>query len=76
MLLRLRQICSHASLIQEEGKAFIEPDEVNDDHVQADLREDIARARHLVSAEFVQKLREKFKVSALNLMKAEKEVGR
>ena len=29
LLLRLRQICSHPSLIQEEGVAFVHPDDVD-----------------------------------------------
>ena len=72
LLLRLRQICSHPSLIQEDGVAFVHPDEV--DSSKAELATELSRARRLVSHEFVTKMKEKFREMTLKRMAAEKEV--
>ncbi|KAF8970384.1 P-loop containing nucleoside triphosphate hydrolase protein [Flammula alnicola] len=69
LLLRLRQICSHASLIQEDGVAFVHPDEAD---VSPEFATELTRARRLVSSEFVAKMKEKFKQDALARMEAEK----
>jgi SNF2 family DNA or RNA helicase len=71
LLLRLRQICSHPSLIQEDGITFVYPNEAD---VNPEFATELTRARRLVSPEFVDKLKEKFKVSALMRLQAEKEV--
>ncbi|KAJ3747858.1 SNF2 family N-terminal domain-containing protein [Lentinula detonsa] len=68
LLLRLRQCCSHPALIQEDGAPFVEPDEVDDDPGII-----LKRARELVSAEFVYKMKAKFREAALERMRAEKE---
>ncbi|KAJ3999884.1 SNF2 superfamily protein [Lentinula boryana] len=68
LLLRLRQCCSHPALIQEDGTPFVESDEVGDDAGRI-----LKRARELVSAEFVNKMRAKFREAALERMRAEKE---
>ncbi|KAJ3780230.1 SNF2 family N-terminal domain-containing protein, partial [Lentinula aff. detonsa] len=68
LLLRLRQCCSHPALIQEDGAPFVEPDEVDDDPGII-----LKRARELVSAEFVYKMKAKFREAALVRMRAEKE---
>lgn len=57
LLLRLRQICSHPSLIQEDGVAFVHPDEAE---VQPEFATELTRAKRLVSPEFVTKMKEKF----------------
>lgn len=75
LLLRLRQICCHPCLIQEDGVTYIGPDEVNDEDMNPDVRDELARARELVSSAFVSKMREKLKDSALRRMSAEKEVS-
>lgn len=74
LLLRLRQICSHPSLIQEEGVAFIAPDEVYEDSTPVH-RDELIRARMQMGPEFVSKLRQKFKESALKRIQDEKEVS-
>ncbi|KAF8804469.1 hypothetical protein BYT27DRAFT_7243611 [Phlegmacium glaucopus] len=71
LLLRLRQICSHPSLIQEDGVAYVNPDELFED-IKPEFATELTRARRLVSAEFVTKLKEKFKNEALDRMEAEK----
>ena len=71
LLLRLRQICSHPSLIQEDGVAFVDPKEAD---VNLEFASELTRARRLVSPEFVDNLKEKFKASALKRIQAEKEV--
>ena len=71
LLLRLRQICSHPSLIQEGGVTFVDPNEA---HVNPEFATELTRARRMVSSEFVDKLKEKFKASALMRIQAEKEV--
>ena len=72
LLLRLRQICSHASLITEDGSAFVMPGEA--DKIKG-KGNDLARACKLVSPEFVEKMKVKLREAALNRMKAEKEVS-
>lgn len=71
LLLRLRQICSHPSLIQEDGVAFVHPDEA---HVKPEFATELTRARRIVSPEFVAKMKEKFKQQALGRMEVEKKV--
>ncbi|KAF9071904.1 SNF2 family N-terminal domain-containing protein [Rhodocollybia butyracea] len=67
LLLRLRQICAHPALIQEDGVAFVAADELDD------TGRVLKKARDLVSAEFVTKLKTKFRVAALERIQAEKE---
>ncbi|RDB16047.1 putative ATP-dependent helicase C23E6.02 [Hypsizygus marmoreus] len=72
LLLRLRQICSHPSLIQEGEAASIRPEEA-DDESSPTMTTELTRAQRLVSPEFVSKMKEKFKTAAIERMKAEKE---
>ncbi|KAK1219704.1 hypothetical protein PQX77_017565 [Marasmius sp. AFHP31] len=72
LLLRLRQICSHPCLIQEQGGAFVMPDEVESE-TRPEVRRELARARDLVSPAFVVKMKERFKDEALKRIQAEKE---
>lgn len=72
LLLRLRQICSHPSLIQEDGVAFVGPEEV--DNEKPELSNELTRAKRLVSQEFVDKVKHRLKDSALRRLAAEKEV--
>jgi hypothetical protein len=74
LLLRLRQICAHPSLIQEDGVSYIAPDELDDEDRRPDAREELARARQLVSPEFVTKIKETLKQQALLRIAAEKMV--
>ncbi|KAJ3805241.1 SNF2 family N-terminal domain-containing protein [Lentinula lateritia] len=67
LLLRLRQCCAHPSLIQEDGVAFVAPDELDD------AGRVLKRARESVSVEFVTKLKTKFREAVLERMRAEKE---
>lgn len=71
LLLRLRQICSHASLISEDGDAFVQPHEVGNDF-QLEFATELSRARRLVSEEFVAKMKAKYKNEALARMETEK----
>ena len=52
--------------------AFVHPDEV--DSCKPELATELSRARHLVSHEFVTKMKEKFREMTLKRMAAEKEV--
>ena len=70
--LRLRQVCSHPSLIEEHGVAFVHLDDV--DSSKPELATELSRARHLVSHESVTKMKEKFREMTLKWMAAEKEV--
>ena len=54
VLLRLRQICSHPSLIQEGGVTFVDPNEA---YVNPEFATELTRACRLVSSEFVDKLK-------------------
>ncbi|KAG6905532.1 hypothetical protein DXG01_002192 [Tephrocybe rancida] len=72
LLLRLRQICSHPSLIQEGGTAYVSPEETEDETGSTASNAELARARKFVSAEFVEKMKANFKTSALERMEAEK----
>jgi SNF2 family DNA or RNA helicase len=75
MLLRLRQLCCHPSLIQEGGLPFILSGEMEGkDHEPVELSTELSRARRLVSQEFVATMKEKFKQAALARIAAEKEV--
>ena len=71
VLLHLCQICSHPSLIQEDGIAFVDP---NKAHMNPEFATELTHTQHLVLPEFVDKLKEKFKVSALMCIQAKKEV--
>lgn len=73
LLLRLRQICCHPSLVQEGCAAFLLPDE-EDDGSKPELATELTRARRVVSPEFVEEMKKRFKDAALQRMKAEKEV--
>ncbi|CAL1709072.1 unnamed protein product [Somion occarium] len=70
LLLRLRQICSHPTLIQEDGDGFVRPEEAEDG---GDTSAELARAARLVSMEFVNRMKSKFKEIVLERMAAEKE---
>ncbi|KAF8633893.1 hypothetical protein AX15_001196 [Amanita polypyramis BW_CC] len=73
LLLRLRQICSHPSLITEDGNAFVMPGETDKMHSNQGKCDDLARACKLVSPEFVEKMKIKLREAALFRVKAEKE---
>ncbi|CCM00776.1 uncharacterized protein FIBRA_02818 [Fibroporia radiculosa] len=70
LLLRLRQVCSHPSLIQEGGSAFISATDLNDR--KHDKRYELSRAVQLVSPEFVQKMQDKMAQIMAQRMEAEK----
>ena len=74
LLLRLRQICSHPSLIQESGSAFILPVDESDEGVSYEAREELERARKQVSTEFVARMKYKLRDVVLKRMAAEQEV--
>lgn len=56
LLLRLRQLCSHPALIQENGSHFLAPDEEDEPFESKDV---LSRARKEVSSEFVKKMKDK-----------------
>ncbi|KAJ7660054.1 SNF2 family N-terminal domain-containing protein [Mycena rosella] len=70
MLLRLRQLCSHPALIQENGSYFLAPEESDDTE---EFREELSRARVVMSPQFVTEMKKKFKEAALLRIQAEKE---
>ena len=72
MLLRLRQICAHPSLITEGGEAFIVPGEA--DETTADYGE-LARAQRIMGVDFVIRMKTKFKQIVLDRIAAEKAVS-
>ena len=74
MLLRLRQICCHPSLIQENGVASVAPGDLDEvgDH---DTRGELIRAGEIISPGFVSKMKERLKYSTLRRLAAEKEVS-
>jgi SNF2 family DNA or RNA helicase len=69
MLLRLRQICSHPALVQEEGTEV-----VLDVHADEDLTPELVKARRVLGSGFVAKMQHKMKTRALERIAAEKEV--
>ena len=71
MLLRLRQICSHTSLITEEEDVIVDDDIEN---TTEENRDEVIHAQTVVGREFVTKLKTKLKEIWLGRMKAEKEV--
>lgn len=75
LLLRLRQICSHPSLIQENGNAFVTAEELEEHSKDAEgsTHPDLIRARRTLGPEFVAKMKARFKETVLKRMAAEKE---
>ncbi|KAH7924689.1 hypothetical protein BV22DRAFT_1012721 [Leucogyrophana mollusca] len=74
MLLRLRQICSHPALIQEQADALVSPTDLDlDGHQDIDAQNERARAMRLVSPDFVKRLRDRYRDAALARMEAERE---
>lgn len=71
LLLRLRQVCSHPALIQEDGVALVGP-EGSDESATADINGDLNRAETLVGMEFVKKMKHKLKELTLRRIEAEK----
>lgn len=74
LLLRLRQICSHPALVQENGTTLISSEEDEDDW-NPDVRDELIRARDTVSFEFVSEMKKTMKEAALKRIEAEKEVS-
>lgn len=74
MLLRLRQLCSHPSLIQEDGVAFVGPDEYTVSNGGQEKHAELMRAAKLVSQDFVERMKAKLKEVVLERMAAEEEV--
>ncbi|CAA7263247.1 unnamed protein product [Cyclocybe aegerita] len=72
LLLRLRQVCSHPSLIQEGGQAFVAPGEAGEESVHAEPATELTRACSSVGPDFVKRMKEKFKQEALDRLEAEK----
>lgn len=71
LLLRLRQLCSHPSLIQEDGVAYIQPEE-DKDNWRPEVKDELLRARKLLGGEFVCRLKRQFMEATLKQMEAEK----
>ncbi|KAK0480890.1 SNF2 family N-terminal domain-containing protein [Armillaria novae-zelandiae] len=71
LLLRLRQLCSHPSLIQEDGVAYIQPEE-DEDNWRLEVKEELLRARKLLGGEFVCRLKRRFMEATQRRMEAEK----
>lgn len=73
LLLRLRQVCSHPALIQENG-VTVESEEDNAENWAEDKREELLRARQVAGPEFVSTMKRKMKEDAKQRMEAEKQV--
>lgn len=71
LLLRLRQVCSHPSLIQENGLAYIRPGEEAD---RSNRNAELLRAVETIGSGFVERVREKYRQIAMERMEAEKQV--
>ena len=71
LLLRLRQICTHTSLITEQDGVIIDDELENMDE---DKRDDVIKAHSELGREFVDKLKKKLRDIALERMAAEKKV--
>jgi len=54
--------------------AFIAADEWEDNKVKPELRGELARARQLISSDFVKQVKEKMKQAALRRIEAEQRV--
>lgn len=74
MLLRLRQICSHASLVQEEGRAYVIGGDDDDENLDPAAKSELTRARTEVSPDFVARMKHIFREIAIQRIMAEKEV--
>ena len=72
LLLRLRQICSHPCLIQEDVAAFVSADEDTD--VKAEVASEVSRAHKLMSAGWVEEVKRRLKDRMIARIEAEKEV--
>ena len=73
MLLRLRQICAHASLITEAGISRALPGEAEESN---DRETELGRAQLEMGIDFVLRMKQKFKEVFLERIAAEKEVRR
>lgn len=71
LLLRLRQICVHPALIQEGEEAGID---LSDFDVNHDKSSELARAKRLVSEDFVERMKKKLKEVSLERIAAEQQV--
>ena len=71
MLLRLRQICSHTSLITEDEGIIVDHDL---DIAAPELRQELIRAQRTVSRDFVHSVRQRMKQIVLKRMQDEKKV--
>lgn len=71
MLLRLRQVCSHTSLIAEDHGVIADED-LND--AKPEARDELIRAQMSLSREFVVKIKETLRKKAMQRIAAEKEV--
>ena len=72
ILLRLRQICVHPALIQEGEDAVLE---LSDFGVNHGKNSELARAKRLVSEDFVERMKKKLKEISLERTAAEKQVS-
>lgn len=70
MLLRLRQVCSHTSLITEDEDVIID-DEL--ETAPANKRDELIHVQTVIGRDFVTKLKQKLKDSALERIAAEKQ---
>jgi SNF2 family DNA or RNA helicase len=73
LLLRLRQICSHPSLVAEDADAYAQPHEADEDF-RIEFANELTRAARLVSEDFVAKMKARFYREALARIEAEKSV--
>lgn len=73
MILRLRQLCSHSSLIQDDMTSHLTIGDQDDDGLTQDNRDELARASQLLGVNFVAKMKDQRMKFAQERMAAEKE---
>lgn len=72
MLLRLRQICSHTSLITEEKDVIVDD---NLEEADKNDEDELIQAHRVAGPDFVSKLKTKLREVAVERIAAEKEVS-
>jgi SNF2 family DNA or RNA helicase len=73
LLLRLCQICSHPSLVAEDGDAYAQAHEADEDF-RIEFVNELTHAARLVSADLVAKMKGRFYREAVARIEAEKSV--
>jgi hypothetical protein len=76
LLLRLRQVCSHPSLIQEDGIGYFDAGEGGGEREEHARQAELVRAEQLLGKSFVERMQAMFRQAMLDRIAAEKQVSR